>query len=105
MASDGGRAPADRYRYRNCFHGLFRIAKDEGVLALYRGWAPNTVRAVLMNASQLASYDYFKGVLLRVTKQAQEGPGLQFAASFLAGTVATSGSRRRGSRRGGRGLT
>lgn len=42
-----------------------------------------------MNASQLASYDYFKRILLGVTK-AKDGPALQFGASFLAGTVATS---------------
>lgn len=42
-----------------------------------------------MNASQLASYDYFKRILLNVTK-AKDGPALQFGASFLAGTVATT---------------
>lgn len=89
MASDRARPMAERYRYRNCVHGLYRIFKDEGVLALYRGWQPNTVRAILMNASQLASYDAFKRVLLTI-KGAQDGPALQFGASFLAGTVATT---------------
>lgn len=89
MASDGSRIPAERYGYRNCVHGLYRIVKDEGVLALYRGWQPNTVRAILMNASQLASYDWFKRVLLRMDG-AKDGPALQFGASFLAGTVATT---------------
>lgn len=42
-----------------------------------------------MNASQLASYDYFKRILLSI-KGTQDGPVLQFGASFLAGTVATS---------------
>lgn len=42
-----------------------------------------------MNASQLASYDYFKRMLLSV-KGTRDGPALQFGASFLAGTVATS---------------
>ncbi len=50
---------------------------------------PNQVRAILMNASQLASYDWFKRVLLRMDG-AKDGPALQFGASFLAGTVATS---------------
>jgi dicarboxylate transporter 10 len=77
--------------YRNCVHGLYRIVKDEGVLALYRGWQPNTVRAILMNASQLASYDVFKKMLLSV-QGSKDGPILQFGASFLAGTVATSES-------------
>jgi hypothetical protein len=42
-----------------------------------------------MNSSQLASYDYFKRILLSI-KGTQDGPALQFGASFLAGTVATS---------------
>lgn len=89
MASDGSRIPSERYGYRNCVHGLYRIVKDEGVLALYRGWQPNTVRAILMNASQLASYDWFKRTLLRMDG-GTDGPALQFGASFLAGTVATT---------------
>lgn len=44
-----------------------------------------------MNASQLASYDAFKAMLLRI-QGARDGPVLQFGASFLAGTVATSTS-------------
>lgn len=43
MASDRTRPPAERYGYRNCVHGLYRITKDEGILALYRGVAPNVV--------------------------------------------------------------
>ncbi|KAJ9115404.1 hypothetical protein QFC22_005161 [Naganishia vaughanmartiniae] len=89
MASDRTRPPAERYGYRNCVHGLYRITKDEGILALYRGVAPNVVRAILMNASQLASYDYFKSTLLKI-KGTRDGPALQFGASFLAGTVATT---------------
>ena len=45
-----------------------------------------------MNASQLASYDVFKKLLLSI-KGSRDGPVLQFGASFLAGTVATSESK------------
>ncbi|KAG7562972.1 hypothetical protein FFLO_01530 [Filobasidium floriforme] len=89
MASDRAKPIGERFMYRNCFQGLYRIVKDEGVLALYRGWQPNTVRAILMNASQLASYDVFKKMLLGI-KGSRDGPILQFGASFLAGTVATT---------------
>jgi dicarboxylate transporter 10 len=119
MASDRAKPIGERFMYRNCFQGLYRIVKDEGVLALYRGWQPNTVsgdsctgrvhrrlvrdayeqvvllqvRAILMNASQLASYDVFKKMLLGI-KGSRDGPILQFGASFLAGTVATSKCRK-----------
>jgi hypothetical protein len=53
--------------------------------------AMDQVRAILMNASQLASYDVFKRMLLSI-QGARDGPALQFGASFLAGTVATSES-------------
>lgn len=43
MASDRAKPIGERFMYRNCVHGLYRIVKDEGVLALYRGWQPNTV--------------------------------------------------------------
>lgn len=37
------------------FDGVLRIVKDEGVAHLFRGVGPNVARAVLMNASQLAT--------------------------------------------------
>ncbi len=49
MASDRSRPPPDRYNYRNCFQALWRIYKDEGVLALYRGWVPNVVSTSCRN--------------------------------------------------------
>lgn len=41
------------------------MVKEEGPSSLLRGAGPNVFRAVLMNASQLASYDFFKAELLR----------------------------------------
>jgi dicarboxylate transporter 10 len=40
------------------------MTKDEGVAALFRGVWPNTLRAALMTASQLATYDQFKSLLM-----------------------------------------
>ena len=34
------------------------MVREEGFSSLGRGVGPNVVRAILMNASQLASYDY-----------------------------------------------
>jgi hypothetical protein len=38
------------------FDGVFRIVREEGAGALFRGVGPNMARAMLMNASQLATY-------------------------------------------------
>ena len=40
---------------RYSFDGVFRIVREEGGAALFRGVGPNVARAVLMNASQLAT--------------------------------------------------
>ena len=89
MTSDVNKKPAERYNYPNAISGLLRMTKDEGVSSLFRGLGPNTVRAVLMNASQLATYDVFKNLLLS-SGYFSEGTALHFSASFMAGTVATT---------------
>jgi dicarboxylate transporter 10 len=89
MQGDFAKPVEKRLNYRNCFHGLYRMVADEGVSSLTRGMAPNVFRAILMNASQLASYDYFKAELLR-TGYFKDNINLHFTASFAAGTVATT---------------
>lgn len=37
------------------FDGVFRMVREEGASSLFRGVGPNVARAVLMNASQLAT--------------------------------------------------
>jgi len=82
--------PVDkRLNYKHCFDGLFRMVREEGVSSLGRGVGPNVVRAVLMNASQLASYDFFKRELLK-TPYFEDNMACHVAASFGAGTVATT---------------
>ena len=65
------------------------MVKEEGVSSLGRGVGPNVVRAILMNASQLASYDWFKSELLK-TAYFEDNILCHFTASFAAGTVATT---------------
>lgn len=55
----GGRERADGFFWGGSFDGVFRIVRDEGVGALFRGVGPNVARAILMNASQLATYVLF----------------------------------------------
>lgn len=59
------------------------MVRDEGVSSMARGMGPNVVRAILMNASQLASYDWFKEQIIR-SGYMQDGFGLHFTASFAA---------------------
>ncbi|GAA6020526.1 hypothetical protein JCM10207_000031 [Rhodosporidiobolus poonsookiae] len=89
MTADAGRPVEQRLGYKHCFDGVFRIIREEGASALFRGVGPNCARAVLMNASQLATYDIFKNLILS-TGLIGDGLGLYFASSFMAGTVATT---------------
>jgi dicarboxylate transporter 10 len=89
MQNDASHPPAERRNYKNAIEGLTRMVKEEGAHSLFRGVWPNSIRAVLMTASQLASYDIFKSELLRRTSM---GDNLytHFTASFMAGFVATT---------------
>jgi len=89
LQGDFAKAPEKRFNYKNCFDALFRMVREEGVSSLARGVTPNVFRAILMNASQLASYDYFKGALLK-TKYFDDNIYCHFTASFAAGTIATT---------------
>ncbi|KDQ08046.1 hypothetical protein BOTBODRAFT_59592 [Botryobasidium botryosum FD-172 SS1] len=86
MQGDYAKVPEKRLNYKHCFDGLFRMVREEGFSSLARGMTPNVVRAVLMNASQLASYDYFKRALLN-TGYFKDNIGLHFTASFAASTL------------------
>ena len=89
MQHDAALAPPDRRNYKHAIDGLVRMTREEGWRSLFRGVWPNSMRAVLMTASQLASYDGFKRVLLANTSL-DDNLTTHFTASFLAGFVATT---------------
>ncbi|KAH7883922.1 mitochondrial carrier [Phlebopus sp. FC_14] len=95
MTSDSLRPPEKRYGYSNAISGLISLVKEEGLRGLGRGLGTNTTRAVLMNTSQVGSYDFFKLTLLRtriplVDYQFQDGFFLHVVASLAAGTCGTT---------------
>ncbi|KAI0733922.1 dicarboxylic acid transporter [Fomitopsis betulina] len=95
MTSDSIRPPERRYNYSNAINGLVQLVRHEGVGGLFRGLETNMVRAVLMNGSQVWSYDLFKTWFLQhrvpvVDYQFRDNLGLHMVASTLAGTVATT---------------
>ncbi|KAK7689679.1 hypothetical protein QCA50_007474 [Cerrena zonata] len=89
LQGDFAKPPEQRFNYKHCFDALFRMVREEGPSSLARGVGPNVFRAVLMNASQLASYDFFKAELLK-TKYFDDNIYCHTTASFAAGTVATT---------------
>ncbi|CAD6568706.1 MAG: Mitochondrial dicarboxylate transporter [Cyphobasidiales sp. Tagirdzhanova-0007] len=89
MISDVVRPPAEQFHYRHAGDGVVQIIRQEGTPALFRGLAPNVARAILMNASQLATYDFFKGALMK-TSYFVDGLATHFTAGLMAGTIATT---------------
>lgn len=92
MQHDAALPPAERRNYKNAIDGLFKMARSEGLPSLFRGVWPNSFRGVLMTASQLASYDSFKRLLLTTPALGNWHDDLttHFTASLMAGFVATT---------------
>lgn len=116
MCTDGVKPLAQQYNYSNCFEGLYRVVRDEGVSTLYRGLEFNVLRSVIMSAflirhatpflaqrilitgvspfarsdiSQLAAYEAIKARLLQARVMEDNVP-LHLTAGVLAGTIATT---------------
>ncbi|KAG0501459.1 hypothetical protein HPP92_001531 [Vanilla planifolia] len=73
---------------RGMIREMRKISSDEGFKALWKGVGPAMARASALTASQLATYDESKQVLLR-WKKLEEGFHLHLISSCIAGTVGT----------------
>ncbi|XP_017766619.1 PREDICTED: mitochondrial 2-oxoglutarate/malate carrier protein-like [Eufriesea mexicana] len=91
MTADGRLPIAERRNYKHAFNALFRIATEEGFLALWRGIIPTMGRAMVVNAAQLASYSQSKESLLK-TGYFQDNISLHFVSSMISGLVTTAAS-------------
>ncbi|KAF8321740.1 mitochondrial carrier [Clavulina sp. PMI_390] len=89
MTSDSLRDPKDQYRYKHAFDGLIRLVREEGIMALGRGLSANTTRAILMNASQLVTYDTTKAAMQRRYGM-KDGLPLHIISSTTSGIIATT---------------
>lgn len=72
-------------KYDGVIDAFTSIVAASGVLSLWDGWAPNCQRSFIVNAAELATYDYFKQLLLKL-QFFREGPEL------LVHTLASSGA-------------
>jgi len=76
--------PGEARRYANTLDAFAQIARKEGLPGLYRGVGPTTQRAMLLTATQLASYDHTKHLLLQ-TPYFEENTLTHLVVSMIAG--------------------
>ncbi|XP_057542233.1 mitochondrial uncoupling protein 5 [Amaranthus tricolor] len=87
MQADGRLPISERRNYKSVLDAIQRMVKDEGITSLWRGSSLTVNRAMLVTASQLASYDQFKEMILN-NGVMKDGLGTHVTASFAAGFVA-----------------
>lgn len=91
MQADGRLPVAQRRNYKSVVDALSQMSKQEGVTSLWRGSGLTVNRAMVVTASQLASYDQIKEMILEKGVMA-DGIGTHVTASFAAGFVAAVAS-------------
>lgn len=89
MQADG-RLPVEKRRnYRNGIQAVYRVAREEGAFALWRGSMPTVGRAVVITASQFAVYDWIKLGLMDRHSILSDGPMLHITSSMGCSIVAS----------------
>ncbi|CAH1437013.1 mitochondrial uncoupling protein 5 [Lactuca sativa] len=88
MQADGRLPAAQRRNYKSVVDAISQMAKSEGIGSLWRGSSLTVNRAMLVTASQLASYDQIKETILDKGVM-EDGFGTHVTASFAAGFIAS----------------
>ncbi|XP_065872904.1 mitochondrial uncoupling protein 5-like [Euphorbia lathyris] len=91
MQADGRLPIEQRRNYKSVVDALSQMSKREGVAGLWRGSSLTMNRAMIVTASQLATYDEVKEGILKKGVMS-DGIGTHVTASFAAGFVAAVAS-------------
>lgn len=91
MQADGRLPPAQRRNYKSVIDAITQMSRQEGLTSLWRGSSLTVNRAMIVTASQLATYDQVKEMILEKGVM-KDGLGTHVTASFAAGFVASVAS-------------
>ncbi|ERN02888.1 mitochondrial uncoupling protein 4 [Amborella trichopoda] len=91
MQADGRLPLAQRRNYRGVGDAISQMVRGEGITALWRGSSLTVQRAMIVTASQLATYDQAKEAIIG-NGLMSDGLGTHVVASFTAGFVAAVAS-------------
>lgn len=75
--------------YSSTLSAFHTILQTEGVVGLYKGFAPSVLRGSFISAGELATYDHSKTILKSYGKF-EEGSSLHICSSLITGLVATT---------------
>ena len=88
MQADGRLPLSQRRNYGGVGDAIRRMSASEGIGSLWRGSSLTVNRAMIVTASQLATYDEAKEAI--IARGAGNGLGTHVAASLAAGVVAAN---------------
>ncbi|KAG2291543.1 hypothetical protein Bca52824_038212 [Brassica carinata] len=91
MQAEGRLPVVDRRNYKSVLDAITQMVRGEGVTLLWRGSSMTINRAMLVTASQLATYDSVKEMILEKGLM-RDGLGTHVTSSFAAGFVASVAS-------------
>mmetsp|Transcript_8768 Transcript_8768/g.15815 ORF Transcript_8768/g.15815 Transcript_8768/m.15815 type:complete len:323 (+) Transcript_8768:76-1044(+) len=86
MSNDNGLPAAQRRNYTSVMNAAVRITREEGVSAFWRGSSPFMMRAMLVGATQVGTYDQFRQTFAKFGLPREGFPNV-FAASMSAGLL------------------
>lgn len=86
MQGEGKLPPGAPRKYPNAFAAYGIIAREEGIAGLWTGLGPNVMRNAVINATELASYDQIKQMILAAG--VEDGVGVHLGAGLGAGFAA-----------------
>lgn len=87
ISNDTALPLADRRNYKGVIDAGSQIVRSEGLAALWRGAVPFTQRAMLVGATQVATYDQFRSVFQAHLGMPAASLGNVIAASMSAGLI------------------
>ncbi|KAG2286514.1 hypothetical protein Bca4012_082911 [Brassica carinata] len=91
MQADGRLPLVDRRNYKSVLDAIAQMVRGEGITSLWRGSSMTINRAMLVTASQLATYDSVKETVLERGLM-KDGLVTHVTSSFAAGFVASVAS-------------
>jgi len=88
LQAEGKLPPGVPRRYNGALDAYSKIIKSEGVKGLWTGIGPNVLRNATINASELATYDEVKSLIVKRKGWMNDNIYAHFVCSAIAGFVA-----------------